>query len=77
MRLRLAVLAGLAVIAASPAAAQSCRALLDRGARVVSSYVMDFGPRDKLYVYILRHRNGATDKCTSQRRLRFTSGQRA
>ena len=67
----------LAALTAAPAAGQSCRALLDRGARVVDTYVMDFGPREKLYVYILRHRNGATDKCTSQRRLRFNSGRGA
>ncbi|MFC3691494.1 hypothetical protein [Chenggangzhangella methanolivorans] len=51
-------------------AEQSCAALIKAGARVIDTYVMDFGPDDKLYVYILRTRSGATEKCTSQRPLR-------
>lgn len=51
-------------------AERSCAALIKSGARVIDSYVMDFGPDDKLYVYVLRTRTGATEKCTSQRPLR-------
>lgn len=59
----------LALMTASAEAA-SCAALLRQGGKVIDSYVMDFGPSDKLYVYIVRMRSGATEKCTSERPLR-------
>ncbi|OCC04637.1 hypothetical protein BA190_13165 [Labrys sp. WJW] len=61
-----------AVVLAAPLAAQageSCRSQIQRGATVIDSYVMDFGPRDKLYVYILRLPDGQTAKCTTRKAL--------
>ena len=63
----LTLLAGLLVPAAAQAA--ECRELLARGARIADTYVMDFGARDKLYVYVMRLPNGSVAKCTSQRPL--------
>lgn len=62
-----------AVMIAAPTAARadvSCAQLQARGGRVVDSYVMDFGSRDKLYVYIVRMPDGSVQNCTSQRKLR-------
>ncbi|MGN8113521.1 hypothetical protein [Labrys sp. 22185] len=61
-----------AVVLGMPPAVQaeeSCHFLTQRGGKVIDSYVMDFGPRDKLYVYILRMPSGQTAKCTSQKPL--------
>ncbi|MEW9308755.1 hypothetical protein [Labrys neptuniae] len=61
-----------AVVLGMPPAAQaeeSCHSLTQRGGKVIDSYVMDFGPRDKLYVYILRMPSGQTAKRTSQKPL--------
>lgn len=68
VRLRaLALLGGLVLPVAAEAA--ECRQLLARGARISDTYVMDFGPSDKLYVYVMRMPNGSVEKCTSQRPL--------
>ena len=63
----LALLAGTLFPAAVQAA--ECRDLLARGARIADTYVMDFGPREKLHVYVMRMPNGAVETCTSQRPL--------
>lgn len=47
-----------------------CKELVAKGGRVVKSYVMDFGPRDKLWVYVMQVSNGATQTCTSEKPLK-------
>ena len=67
----LTLLSVLSLLAGSVVVAQAaeCRDLLARGASIADTYVMDFGSRDKLYVYVMRMPNGTVAKCTSQRPL--------
>lgn len=61
-----------AVVLATPVAVQageSCSALLERGGKVIDTYVMDFGSGEKLYVHIMRMPDGQTTKCTTRRPL--------
>lgn len=47
-----------------------CKELLSKGGRIVKSYVMDFGPRDKVYVYLVQTKAGATQTCMSEQPLK-------
>ncbi|WP_454814470.1 hypothetical protein [Labrys neptuniae] len=72
LRLIRAVLAAGLITAPVAAQAQtkdSCRSLLQRGGKVIDTYVMDFGSGDKLYVHIVRMPGGQTTKCTTRRPL--------
>lgn len=64
------VAAGMLLASVPVRADVSCARLQAQGGQVADTYVMDFGARDKLYVYIVRMPDGSTQKCTSQRPLR-------
>ncbi|MBP0578564.1 hypothetical protein J8I29_04510 [Labrys sp. LIt4] len=67
--IRTLVAVGLVATSLSAQAAESCRALLQREGEAIDSYVMNFGPDDTLYIYILRMPGGLTAECTSQEPL--------
>lgn len=67
--MRLPLTAAFLMVAPVAARAAECPELIARGASVADSYVMDFGPSDKLYVYVMHLPGGAVETCTSRKPL--------